>query len=191
MPTLNQLEKRIEAILFANGDAIERKRFSEILQIDEPAVHKLVTKLRDRYSESAIDIKIMDGSYQMCSRPEYADDIRQALEIGRNSALSNAALEVLAIIAYNQPVTRAFVEEIRGVDCSYHIKNLSEKSLIEEAGRLNIPGKPIVYSTTNTFLRSFGLESIENLPTIPEVPDVDPDSEDQIEGQIDLFEEKD
>jgi segregation and condensation protein B len=128
----------------------------------------------------------------MCALPEYSEVIRTTLALKKSAALSQAALEALALVAYNQPVTRAFVEQVRGVDCSNILRGLLEKNLIEEAGRLPIPGKPISYRTTAVFLRSFGLESLEQLPELPEEPGLEeelPEEETgELEGQIDLFE---
>lgn len=190
MQQLDSLERKIEAILFAGGDPLEGEKIAEALDIEEITVKHLIEKIRDRYLEqkSPFDIVLLGGAYQMCTLPEYSEVIRTALTIRRNVPLSQAALEVLAVVAYNQPVTRAFVEQVRGVDCSSIVRNLVDKGLIEEAGRLNIPGKPIAYRTTPNFLRSFGLEGLEQLPTLPaEVPDQREGQEEQLEGQIDFF----
>lgn len=188
MSELDKTERRIEAMLFASGDPLEKRKIAEILDIEENTVHGIVENIRERYKkqDSPVDIRLLEGAYQMSTYAEYAPYIQSALEVRRSATLSQAALEALAVIAYNQPVTRAFVEEVRGVDCSSLIRNLVEKDLIEEAGRMNVPGKPIIYKTTATFLRSFNLESIEHLPTLPEVPTDDPDLELQVEGQIDF-----
>jgi segregation and condensation protein B len=120
--------------------------------------------------------------------PEYGEVIRKVLELKRTATLSQASLEVLAIVAYNQPVTRALVEQVRGVDCSALVRSLCEKGLIEESGRMNIPGKPIVYSTTANFLRCFGISGLEQLPTLP-AADSEDTADEQLRGQIDFFEE--
>lgn len=193
MQQLDAMERNIEAILFASGEPIEMKKIAEALLIEEKTVKHLVERIRDRYYEqrSPLDIVTLNGSCQMCTLPQYAEVIRPALELRRSAALSPAALEVLAVIAYNQPVTRSFVDQVRGVDCSAIVRSLSERGLIEEAGRLNIPGKPISYRTTANFLRTFGLTSLEQLPALPEPP---PEQEDgsgedtQVEGQMDFFE---
>ena len=190
MQQLDAVEREIEAILFAAGDAVELSKISLALDIEEKTVKNLIERIRERYLEqrSPLDIVRLGESYQMCTLPEYAGIIRAALELRREGALSPAALEVLAVIAYNQPVTRAFVEQVRGVDCSSIVRGLVEKELLEEAGRLPVPGKPISYRTTSNFLRSFGLESIEQLPTLPESPAETPEEKEQLEGQIDFFE---
>jgi len=159
----------IEAILFASGEPISAARIAEVIEVDLPTVHKLLLQLSDEYEnrESGICILKLGESYQMSTNKEYAEKVRSALTLRRNQPLSQAALEVLAIIAYNQPVTRAFMEQIRGVDCSGVVATLCEKELIEEAGRMDLPGKPIAFRTTANFLRAFGLSSLDSLPALP------------------------
>ena len=159
----------LEAILFASGEPVELYRLSQASGIDVGAVPQMITLLNERYDGcgSGICIKKLDSSYQMCTREEFAPQIRQALETKKNTPLSNAAMETLTIIAYNQPVSKSFVENVRGVDSSAVVNSLVEKGLVEEAGRLDVPGKPIVYRTTAIFLRSFGLSSIAELPPLP------------------------
>ncbi|WRS26818.1 SMC-Scp complex subunit ScpB [Oscillospiraceae bacterium MB08-C2-2] len=187
---IERMERNVEAILFAAGDPLEGEKIALALDIEEKTVKNLVNRIADRYDreESPFDIVFMDGAYQLCTRPDFAPVIRAALEIRRSAPLSQAALEVLAIVAYNQPVTRAFVDQVRGVDCSSVMRSLVEKGLIMEAGRLQIPGKPLAYKTTPNFLRSFGMESLEQLPTVPSLPDEEPEDEAQLPGQIDFFE---
>ena len=159
----------IEAILFASGDPIEIYRLSEASGVDVGTIPRLVRLLNERYDDcgSGLCIKKLDSSYQMCTREEFAPIIKTALETKRSTPLSNAAMETLTIIAYNQPVSKGFIENVRGIDSSSVVNNLVEKGLIEEAGRLDIPGKPIVYRTTPVFLRSFGLASTDDLPILP------------------------
>ncbi|WP_455530060.1 SMC-Scp complex subunit ScpB [Ruminococcus sp.] len=159
----------IEAILFASGEPIEIYRLSEASGVDAGTLPSMIRLLNERYEDcgSGICIKKLDSSYQMCTREEYAEQIRAALETKRTTPLSNAAMEALTIIAYNQPVSKGFVENVRGIDSSSVINNLVEKGLVEEAGRLDVPGKPIVYRTTSVFLRSFGLSSTAELPPLP------------------------
>lgn len=170
-----EIERSVEAILFAVGDPIELSRISEILEVDEESLEKVLTKLRDDYAFDKRGIRIvkLENSYQMCSAPEHGAAIRRALETKRAPRLSPPLLEVLSVIAYRQPVTRAYVEQVRGVDCSYSITSLTEKGLIMESGRLDVPGKPILYRTTKDFLRVFGLESLNELPELPEFEDTD------------------
>lgn len=189
---IDKAERNIEAILFASGEPVELVKICEILGIDEKNVKNLVERIRERYLEqqSPFDISTLGDSFQMCTLPQYSDIIREALTLKRGGALSQPSLEVLAVIAYNQPVTRSFVEQVRGVDCSGVMRSLVDKALIEEAGRLPIPGKPISYKTTANFLRSFGLESLEQLPDMPDVdaePEPEPFSDEQLEGQMDFF----
>ena len=159
----------LEAILFASGEPIEIYRLSEASGVDAGTLPSMIRLLNERYEDcgSGICIKKLDSSYQMCTRDEYAEQIRTALETKRAAPLSNAAMEALTIIAYNQPVSKGFVENVRGIDSSSVINNLVEKGLVEEAGRLDVPGKPIVYRTTSVFLRSFGLSSTADLPPLP------------------------
>lgn len=159
----------IEAILFACGEPVEIYRLSQASSVDVGTIPSMIKLLNDRYddSESGICIKKLDSSYQMCTRTEFAPQIKLALETKKSTPLSNAAMEALTIIAYNQPVSKGFVENVRGIDSSSVINNLVEKGLVEEAGRLDVPGKPIVYRTTSVFLRSFGLSSVAELPPLP------------------------
>ena len=182
--TLSQTQREIEAILFASGEPVEAERIAQATGVDEETVRRLITELQDRLEEeeSPLTILKLDGQYQLGTRPQYAGVIQQALSIKRNAPLSQAALEVLAVVAYNQPVTRGFVEQVRGVDSSGVISSLVEKGLIEEAGRLELPGRPIAYATTRNFLRCFSLESLAELPRLPDrAADSD---EDALEGQI-------
>ncbi|MDE6781125.1 MAG: SMC-Scp complex subunit ScpB [Ruminococcus sp.] len=158
----------LEAILFASGEPIEIYRLSEASGVDTGTLSSMVKTLNERYSDtgSGLCIKKLENSYQMCTREEFAPAIRKALETRRNTPLSNAAMEALTIIAYNQPVSKSFVENIRGIDSSSVINNLVEKGLVEEAGRLDVIGKPVIYRTTAVFLRSFGLSSLSDLPVL-------------------------
>lgn len=166
---LDQDQKHILAILFAGGEAVEVGRVSEAIGVDAETVVSHLPRLREALEESGMPFELLclDGRLQLCTAAEYAPVIQKALELRRNQPLSQAALEVLAIIAYNQPVTRSFVEQVRGVDSSGVVTSLQEKGLIEEAGRLELPGRPISYKTTANFLRCFGMESIEQLPKLP------------------------
>ncbi|WP_365717829.1 SMC-Scp complex subunit ScpB, partial [Ruminococcus sp.] len=171
----------IEAILFASGEPIDIYRLSEASGVDAGTLPSMIRLLNERYDDcgSGICIKKLDSSYQMCTREEYAEQVRSALETKRTAPLSNAAMEALTIIAYNQPVSKGFVENVRGIDSSSVINNLVEKGLVEEAGRLDVPGKPIVYRTTSVFLRSFGLSSTADLPPLPGQSDLILETEDE------------
>lgn len=174
----------LEAMLFAAGDPVEPSKLAEILNIDIENVIKMLGHLEALYDEKESGLRLIrvDGKYQLCTREEYADDVRSLLEIKKNTPLSQAAFEVLAIVAYNKAVTRSFIEQIRGVDCSGPVSNLIQKGLIEEKGRLDLPGRPLVYGTTDRFLRCFSLNSLDDLPDLPE------NSEDKDDSQTSLFE---
>ena len=166
---LKQLQAAIEGILFAAGDPVPVERICLALEQDRDTVNSVCQNLADeyRYDRRGIRLVRLENSWQMCSAPEYADVIRQALESRKPPKLSQPALEVLAIVAYFQPVTRAYVEQVRGVDSSYTVGLLLERGLICEAGRLNVPGRPMQFRTTKDFLRAFGLSSLEELPELP------------------------
>lgn len=160
----------LEAILFAAGGSVERARLAQALGLSQEATEQALSALIDDYNsaERGITIIRLKDSYQMVSRKAYAPQIRTVMDLRRNTPLSQAALEVLAVVAYNQPVTKAFVEQVRGVDCSGVIGSLCAKDLIEEKGRLELPGRPLLYGTTENFLRCFNIEEIEQLPPLPE-----------------------
>lgn len=167
---IKEYKAAIEAILFANGEPIGADRLAELLELDNETVHRLAGDLMSEINtrSGGISMVRLDEQYQLCTRKEYSDLIRRALDIRRNTPLSQAAMEVLAIVAYNQPVTKAFVEQVRGVDCSAVIQGLMQKNLIEERGRLELPGKPLLYGTTPVFLRSFGVSKLDELPPLPQ-----------------------
>ena len=165
---LKEMEAALEAVLFAAGEPVGVERLCLGLETDRPTLDAVAQRLMDQYSYERRGIRLLrlDASYQLCSAPEYADYVRKTLESRKPARLSQPALEVLAIIAYYQP-TRAYVDQVRGVDSSYTVGLLLERDLIEESGRLAVPGRPILYRTTKTFLRSFGLSSLEELPELP------------------------
>ena len=167
---INRIQSAIEAILFASGDPVEIEKIAQVLEIDTKQAEQIISNLSAQLDErnSGLCVLKLDDKYQLCTKPDYADEIRSVLEIKRNTPLSQAAFEVLAVIAYNQPVTKAFVEQIRGVDCSGVISSLCQKSLIEEKGRLDLPGRPLLYGTTPEFLRCFSISSLDELPPLPE-----------------------
>ena len=160
----------IEALLFASGEPISLDRLSEASGIEPETVVKLIDRLERKYnvSDSAIRVLRLENSYQLSTREEYAPYIKRAMENKRQARLSPAALEVLAVEAYNQPATKAFVEQVRGTDSSGVINTLVERELLYEAGRLELPGRPITYKTTDNFLRCFKLESLAQLPSLPD-----------------------
>ncbi len=160
----------VEAMIFAYGEPLSVDKIAEVLEIKADKVQKICDLLVERYNElnGGIMLCKLEKEYQFCSRKEYGDYIRTLNELKRNTPLSQAALEVLSIIAYNQPITKAFAEQVRGVDCSGVFNSLVEKGLIEETGRLELPGRPILYSTTPLFLRAFQLTSLVDLPPLPQ-----------------------
>lgn len=176
MADLN-IKAAIEAILFANGSSVETKRISQALEITEKQAEEYISALIDDYNSANRGITIikLDEAYQMVSSKEYAPQIRTVMDLRRNTPLSQAALEVLAVVAYNQPVTKAFVEQVRGVDCSGVIGSLTAKGLVEEKGRLELPGRPLLYGTTENFLRCFNINSLEELPPLPETENEETD----------------
>ncbi|WP_124098470.1 SMC-Scp complex subunit ScpB [Ruminococcus sp. Marseille-P6503] len=160
----------IESILFAGGDPIEPEKLAQAAGVDESEAAELLEKLAEKYSgeSSGIELLKLNGAYQLAAKKKYSQYIKNALEIKKNTALSSAALEVLTVVAYNQPVTKSFIEHVRGVDSSGTVNSLVEKKLLTEAGRLDLPGRPIAYRTTDAFLRAFQISSLEELPELPE-----------------------
>ena len=166
-----ELQRAIEAILFAAGERVDVSRLAFALEVDEDEIVTAAEALADQlaFDRRGIRVLRLEKGYQMVSSGEMADYITKALETRKPPKLSSSQLEALTIIAYYQPATKAMVEQIRGVDSSYSISALLNKKLIEEAGRLNVPGRPIQYQTTAAFLRTFGLASLEELPPIERV----------------------
>ena len=168
----------LEAVLFTAGEPTETDRLAEALGLSreeiESAAHTLENALEA--SGSGLQVLHLGDSFQLTTRAAYAEQIRAALEVKRNTPLSNAAMEALTIIAYNQPVTKGFVERVRGVDSGSVVNTLVDRGLLEEAGRIEVPGRPVTYRTTAHFLRTFGLESLADLPPLP------------VSGDTDLFE---
>lgn len=186
-----ELQRAIEAILFAAGERVEISRLSVVLEVDADEIVSAVDALADELAFNRRGIRIirLDDGYQMVSSGEMADCITKALETRKPPKLSASQLETLTIIAYYQPATKAMVEQIRGVDSSYSISALLNKKLIEDAGRLNVPGRPIQYRTTPDFLRTFALESLEDLPEIEKVSLGEPIVEDNKEQQLEIKED--
>ena len=168
---MKDIEAAVEGILFASGEPVAVDRICVALNMDRPTVELVLQHLQDYYSYERRGIRLlrMEDSWQLCSAPDYADYIRKAFEIRKPAKLSQPALEVLTIIAYYQPTTRAFVDQIRGVDSAYTMGLLQERKLIEECGRLQVPGRPHLYRTTKQFLRAFHLTSLEDLPEMPDL----------------------
>lgn len=159
-----------EAILFASAQPLEIGRIAEALELSVEDIQKALENLSAKFDEdgSGICLLKLDDKYQLCSRKEFAGEIRAVLDIKRNTPLSQAAFEVLAIIAYNQPITKPYIEQIRGVECSGVVATLCQRGLVEEKGRLDLPGRPILYGTTPDFLRCFSLSTLKDLPPLSE-----------------------
>lgn len=163
---MKNIKYAIEGILFAAGEPVKAAKLAAVLNCEIEDIENAVSELKTEYNEDERGFNIIDirEGYQICSRPVYYNYIQEILGEQRNQPLSNAAMEALAIIAYKQPVTRGQIERIRGVNSDGCVNRLYERSLIEECGRLDAPGKPILYRTTDTFLRCFGLRSPDELP---------------------------
>ena len=189
MNKTDSLISKLEAMLFAAGDPVEASKLAEVLDIDIESVTKMLGHLGALYDEreSGLMLIKIDSKYQLCTREKHSEEVRKLLEIKKNTPLSNAAFEVLAIIAYNKTVTRSFVEQVRGVDCSGPISSLVQKGLIEEKGRLDLPGRPLIYGTTDRFLRCFSLNSLDDLPELPKTEEVENIAKD--DSQTSLFDD--
>lgn len=177
-----RLECILECILFAAGEAVKTEKLAEIADTDKKSVTDAMKKLADFYNEQRRGFSVIeiDDGYQICTRPEYYPYVQALAGMRRQQGLSNAALESLSIIAYNQPITRAAIEYVRGVNSDGAVARLLERGLIEERGRLDSPGKPILFGTTNEFLRTFGLKSLEDLPDISANVELEAQEENQL-----------
>lgn len=189
MNKTENLISSLEAMLFAAGDPVEAGKLADVLELDIETVEKLLGTLSAQYDErnSGLMLIRIDNKYQLCTREVFSENVRKLMEIRKNAPLSNAAFEVLAIIAYNKTVTRSFIEQVRGVDCSGPVSSLVQKGLIEEKGRLDLPGRPLIYGTTDRFLRCFSLNSLDDLPELPKTEEVEKISKD--ENQTSLFDD--
>ncbi len=163
---MENLQKSVEAVLFAAGEPVETEKMAQALNVSEQDIIAAARSLESWYEESgsALQILPLEQAWQICTRAEFAPLIRTVMETRRMQPLSNAAIEALTIVAYNQPVSKGFVERVRGIDSSSVINSLVDKGLLEEAGRIDVPGRPIAYRTTPLFLRTFGLSSLADLP---------------------------
>ncbi len=183
--TNEQIRAACEAILFASGEPVEISRIALALELDAEVVSGALWELSVMLDErqSGICLLRLGSKYQLCSRVEYAQQVRNVLDLKKNAPLSPAAFEVLAVVAYNQPVTKAYIEQIRGVDCSGVVATLCQKGLLEEKGRLDLPGRPLLYGTTPDFLRCFCLSSLSDLPELPEKPEIVQEPDDEIDNE--------
>ena len=165
---LKQTKAAVEAMLFAHAEPVTAERLAGVLGVEEDAVSRLLLSLRDDYEaeDRGLVLLQLEDRWQLATKTAYAPYIKDIMDTRRNTPLSPAALEVLAIIAYNQPVSRSFIEQVRGVDSSSTVQTLVQKGLIEEAGRLDLPGRPVSFRTTDVFLRTFGIASLAELPPL-------------------------
>ena len=171
LETIDEIKKAIEAILYAAGYAVTYEKLGEVLGLTEKDVRTIVDSMTPEFDKRGISLLTFDKSCQLCTKEKFMPYIREALGIRRGGNLSASSLEVLAVVAYNQPVTRAFIDQVRGVDSSYAVNSLIDKSLIESAGRLDAPGRPMLYVTTDKFLRVFGFNSLDDLPATEQLVD--------------------
>lgn len=180
------LQGIIESVLFAAGEAVHADKLAEILETDVKTVHEQVKALEEFYLENKRGFAVIeiDGGYQICTRPEYYTYVQAMAGMKRQQGLSGAAFEALSIIAYNQPVTRAAIEFVRGVNSDGAVQRLVERGLVEERGRLDAPGKPILYGTTQEFLRMFGLGTLEDLPEVEQELPEEEENENQLKIDV-------
>lgn len=185
--TDKEIKAACEAVLFACGESVSAKRIAQALELDEKKVAPQLEELVKDYENDKHGIAVikLNDSYLMCNKKQYGEAIRRVMDIKKNAPLSQAALEVLAVVAYNQPVTKAFVEQVRGVDCSGVIGSLTTKNLIEEKGRLELPGRPLLYGTTENFLKCFQISSLDELPELPKQESKEENAEGESEEKAD------
>ncbi len=185
------ISSAIEAILFASGDSVPVARLSLILEASEGEIEYAAAALNEQYENEERGIRLLklDDSLQLCSAPEYAAYITKALEQRTPPRLSQSALEALAIVAYFQPVTRAYIDQVRGVDSSYTVSILQQRGLIAPCGKLDAPGRPAVFATTDVFLRTMGISSLSELPTLPDM--TSGEGIEKLQSAIDLLQNKD
>lgn len=188
--SISQMEAVIEAVLFTMGESVETSKLALAIEQDEATTAKIIRNMMDKYNNEDRGIKIieLESSFQMCTKAEYYEQLIKVASQPKRHVLSDAALETLSIIAYKQPVTRIEIEQIRGVKCDYVVNKLIEYNLIQELGRLDAPGRPILFGTTEEFLRSFGLTSVEDLPAIsPEmIADFKVEAEEETEIKLNI-----
>ncbi len=178
-----QLIAGFEAVLYAGGEPVSIERLSQVFEIKPEKVVKIMELLEKKLTakDSGLELLRLENTYQLATKAEFAEYIKRAYDIKRRTPLSSAALEVLAVVAYNQPVTKSFIEQVRGVDCSGVVTTLIEKGLIEERGRLELPGKPLLYGTTKNFLRCFSISDLSDLPPLPKTGEEVNDVGEQLE----------
>lgn len=189
----NELVNVIEAVLFASGEPVSIQRLCQTFEVEHEDIVEAIEILKNRLENTSLDVITLENTYQLCTKKQYGEHIKNAFEIKRKTLLSQAGFEVLAVVAYNQPVTKAFIEQVRGVDCTAVMTTLLEKELIEEKGRLELPGRPLLYGTTKNFLRCFSISDLSELPQLSkdENNTTEPDLAEQLEVGINNSENAD
>lgn len=185
-----KLKAVLEAVLFASGEPLDIEKTAKTLLVDKESIENCLSEIMEEYKSDSHGIELLNlaGKYQFATKEEFAPEIRAVLSMKKNTPLSSAAFEVLAVVAYNQPVTKAFIEQVRGVDCSGVIATLCQRNLIEEHGRLDLPGRPLLYCTTDNFLRCFEISSLDELPELPEkTGTVNESDSEEVDGQMSLI----
>lgn len=192
---IHELTCALEAVLFASGESVSESKLCSVLGVDKSTLREAAGELADYYDFERRGIRLLrlEDRYQLCSRADYAQQVRNALETRRPQQLTPSALEVLAIIAYKQPTTKAYIEQVRGVNSDYTVGSLVDKGMIEDCGRLDVPGRPILYRTTERFLRAFGLNDLSQLPQIAALDDTEQmalDNENEVPENVITSEEE-
>ncbi len=174
--TIQEIESIVQSLLFASGNPLAVSQISDIIGVEAKTLKNIIDELTVKMEETNCGIRIikLEDKYQLTTSADNAVYVKSLLDNRRNPMLSQAAMEVLSITAYNQPVTRAYIEQVRGVDCAAVLHNLIDKELIEEKGKLDAPGRPLLYGTTSNFLRVFGITSLSDMPELPEIKNQDP-----------------
>lgn len=187
---IKELEAIVESILFTMGEAVEIERIAAAVEHDEDTVRKIIRSMMAKYEEEGRGLRIieLDGAFQMCTKPEMYEYLVKVAHVPKRHTLTDVLLETLSIVAYKQPITRIEIEKIRGVKCDHAVNKLIEYNLICEAGRLDAPGRPILFKTTEDFLRYFGLESLEELPIMNQetIEDFKEEAEREIQMELNL-----
>lgn len=187
---LKKLEAAIEAILFTMGDSVELSRIAAAVEHDADTVKKVIHNMMDRYEDQDRGIQILEleNSYQLCTKPEMYDYLVKIAKVPKKQILTDVLLETLSIIAYKQPITRAELEKIRGVKCDHAVSKLMEYQLVTDVGRLEAPGRPLLFGTTEEFLRQFGIRSVEDLPSVnlEKMEDFKQEAEEEIQLKLNI-----
>lgn len=187
---IKQLEAMVEAVLFTIGEAVELERLAEATGQDEDTMRRVLHNMMDRYADADRGVQIveLDGSFQMCTKPEMYETLIKVVHIPKKQVLTDVLLETLSIVAYKQPITKMGIEQIRGVKSDHVVNKLVEYNLIEEVGRENAPGRPILFATTEEFLRHFGIESLEDLPVLnqEQIDDFKAEAEEEVQMKLDI-----